>query len=210
MGYEYWPQALEVSIRYAAEVTGSPVYVTENGIGTTDDAQRIRYVTDALGGVRRCLDDGIDVRGYFYWSLLDNFEWALGYMPRFGLVGVDRADAAAHGQAVGRVARRHRPRQRDRLSVRPANRRAESALRREFCEPVRSVGRARTVTGRAGDGRVGGRLDLAADVAEGDAGRAARDGADDLLADGHLGADGKHGVLVGGHEVPEEAVHVAA
>jgi beta-glucosidase len=91
MGYEYWPQALEVSIRYAAAVTGSPVYVTENGIGTTDDAQRIRYVTDALGGVRRCLDDGLDVRGYFYWSLLDNFEWALGYMPRFGLVGVDRA-----------------------------------------------------------------------------------------------------------------------
>jgi beta-glucosidase len=41
--------------------------------------------------VRRCLDDGLDVRGYFYWSLLDNFEWALGYMPKFGLVGVDRA-----------------------------------------------------------------------------------------------------------------------
>ena len=90
MGYEYWPDALEVSIRYASEVTGSPVYVTENGIGTTDDAQRIRYVTDALGGVHRCLDDGIDVRGYFYWSLLDNFEWVLGYRPRFGLVGVDR------------------------------------------------------------------------------------------------------------------------
>ncbi len=94
MGYEYWPQALEVSIRHAAKVTGSPVHVTENGIGTTDDAQRIRYVTDALGGVRRCLDDGIDVRGYFYWSLLDNFEWALGYMPRFGLVGVDRETQA--------------------------------------------------------------------------------------------------------------------
>ncbi len=90
MGYEYWPDALEVSIRSAAAITGSPVLVTENGIGTTDDAQRIRYVTDALGGVARCLDDGIDVRGYFYWSLLDNFEWALGYGPQFGLVGVDR------------------------------------------------------------------------------------------------------------------------
>lgn len=94
MGYEYWPDALEVSIRYAAEVTGSPVMVTENGIGTTDDAQRIRYVTDALGGLVRCLDDGIDVRGYFYWSLLDNFEWALGYGPKFGLVGVDRTTQA--------------------------------------------------------------------------------------------------------------------
>lgn len=90
MGYEYWPEALEVSIRYAAEKTGSPIYVTENGIGTGDDTQRIRYVTDALGGLRRCLDDGLDVRGYFYWSLLDNFEWVLGYRPRFGLLGVDR------------------------------------------------------------------------------------------------------------------------
>ena len=43
-------------------------------------------MTRALAGVRRCLDDGIDVRGYFYWSLLDNFEWVLGYGPTFGLV----------------------------------------------------------------------------------------------------------------------------
>lgn len=91
MSYEYWPQALEVSIRHAIDVSGCPVYVTENGIGTRDDEKRIRYVRDALGGLGRCLDDGLDVRGYFYWSLLDNFEWALGYMPRFGLVGVDRA-----------------------------------------------------------------------------------------------------------------------
>ena len=50
MGYEYWPQGLEVSIRYAAETAGVPLYVTENGIGTTDDALRIRYTTDALEG----------------------------------------------------------------------------------------------------------------------------------------------------------------
>ena len=50
----------------------------------------IAYVQQALEGVLRCLDDGIDVRGYTYWSLLDNFEWALGYEPRFGLVEVDR------------------------------------------------------------------------------------------------------------------------
>ena len=47
-------------------------------------------MTRALTGVRRCLDDGIDVRGYFYWSLLDNFEWVLGYGPTFGMVEVDR------------------------------------------------------------------------------------------------------------------------
>jgi len=92
MGYEVYPEALEATIRRAAEVTGGlPAYVTENGIGTDDDALRIEYVTRALAGVRRALDDGIDVRGYFYWSLLDNFEWVLGYGPTFGLFEVDRA-----------------------------------------------------------------------------------------------------------------------
>jgi len=92
MGYEYWPQAVEATVRRTWEFTGgTPVMVTENGISTDTDEQRIAFVTEALQGVRRCLDDGIDVRGYFYWSLLDNFEWVLGYRPRFGLVGVDRA-----------------------------------------------------------------------------------------------------------------------
>ena len=91
MGYEVWPEALEATIRRATEVTGGlPVYVTENGIGTDDDPLRIEFVTRALAGVRACLDDGIDVRGYFYWSLLDNFEWVLGCGPTFGLVEVDR------------------------------------------------------------------------------------------------------------------------
>ncbi|HWC37038.1 MAG TPA: family 1 glycosylhydrolase, partial [Acidimicrobiales bacterium] len=75
----------------AWEVTGGvPLLVTENGISTDDDDRRVEYVRRALGGVRRCLDDGIDVRGYTYWSALDNFEWTLGYGPKFGLVAVDR------------------------------------------------------------------------------------------------------------------------
>jgi beta-glucosidase len=65
--------------------------VTENGIGTDDDEQRMEYVQSALEGVLRAIADGIDVRGYTYWSLLDNFEWAYGYRPRFGIVSVDRA-----------------------------------------------------------------------------------------------------------------------
>ncbi len=90
MGYEFYPEALEATVRRAWEFTGgTPVVVTENGIGTPDDSLRIAYVTRALAGVRRCLDDGVDVRGYFYWSLLDNFEWVLGYGPTFGLVEVD-------------------------------------------------------------------------------------------------------------------------
>ena len=91
MGYEFWPEALEATIRRAWEVTEqTPIYVTENGIGTDDDTRRVEYVQRALRGVRRCLDDGIDIRGYTYWSGFDNFEWALGYKPTFGLVAVNR------------------------------------------------------------------------------------------------------------------------
>jgi beta-glucosidase len=109
MGYEFWPEALEATVRYAHQRAGVPIYVTENGIGTTDDAQRVEYVTRALSGVTRCMQDGIDVRGYFYWSLLDNFEWLFGYGPRFGIVGVDRATQMRHvkpsAQWLGQIAR---------------------------------------------------------------------------------------------------------
>jgi beta-glucosidase len=92
MGYEYWPDSLPETIRRAWEVTKGevPILVSENGIGTDDDPQRVRYVHRALTGVLDCIEEGIDVIGYTYWSLLDNFEWALGYAPRFGLVEVDR------------------------------------------------------------------------------------------------------------------------
>jgi beta-glucosidase len=95
MGYEFWPEALEATLRYAWKVTGGvPLLVTENGIATSDDAERIEYVERALSGALACLADGIDVRGYIYWSLLDNFEWILGYGPKFGLVAVDRVTQA--------------------------------------------------------------------------------------------------------------------
>ena len=92
MGYEFYPEALEGTIRYAAQYTGRPVIVTENGIGTEHDTRRIEYVRRALQGVHRCLSDGIDVRGYCYWSIFDNFEWSLGYRPKFGLIAVDRTN----------------------------------------------------------------------------------------------------------------------
>jgi len=88
---EYYPQALEAAIRYTAANVRLPVYVTENGCSTDDDAQRIAYIRTAVQGVANCMKDGIPVRGYIHWSLLDNFEWIFGYGPHFGLVGVDRA-----------------------------------------------------------------------------------------------------------------------
>jgi beta-glucosidase len=88
---EYYPQALEATIRYTAGQVRLPIYVTENGVSTDDDAQRVAYINTAVQGVANCLKDGIDVRGYIHWSLLDNFEWIFGFGPRFGLIDVDRA-----------------------------------------------------------------------------------------------------------------------
>ncbi|RNI20855.1 GH1 family beta-glucosidase [Flexivirga caeni] len=89
---------LLVWLRDTYGATLPPVYITENGIacpddvrsaGRVDDQDRIRYVRDHLGAVRGAMAKGVDVRGYYVWSLLDNFEWARGYQPRFGLVHVD-------------------------------------------------------------------------------------------------------------------------
>jgi beta-glucosidase len=92
LGYEYWPEAIGATIRRAWEVTEGklPLLVTENGIGTDDDDQRKRYVRTALRSVLDCLEEGIGVIGYTYWSLMDNFEWTYGYGPRFGLAEVER------------------------------------------------------------------------------------------------------------------------
>jgi beta-glucosidase len=90
MHEEFWPQAIGEAIRYAYSKTSKPIYVTENGIATLNDERRVAYIRGALPAVKACLDDGIPVRGYIHWSLLDNFEWTFGYGPKFGLVSVDR------------------------------------------------------------------------------------------------------------------------
>ena len=89
-GYEFYPEALEHTIRYAYKEARVPIFVTENGIATADDTRRIEYLRRAVAGVRRCLADNIPIRGYLCWSLLDNFEWVSGYADTFGLVAVDR------------------------------------------------------------------------------------------------------------------------
>lgn len=68
---------------------GLPLLVTENGIATDDDERRIAYVTGALSGLKGAVADGVEVLGYCYWSLLDNYEWG-SYGPTFGLIAVDR------------------------------------------------------------------------------------------------------------------------
>ncbi len=111
MGYEFWPESLEQTIRHAAARAKTPVYVTENGVATEDDTRRIEYIRRALAGVKNCLSDGIDVRGYVHWSLLDNFEWIFGYRPKFGLVAVNRETQQRtekpSARYLGEIARRN-------------------------------------------------------------------------------------------------------
>ena len=110
LGQEYYPQALGNTIRRAWQSTGgTPILVTESGIATAFDQKRIAYVEAALRQVLACQASGIEVRSYLYWTLLDNFEWSLGYRPKFGMVGVDRQTFARHPKPsaywFGQVAR---------------------------------------------------------------------------------------------------------
>jgi beta-glucosidase len=90
MGYEVYPEALEHVIRAVAGDWKKEILVTENGIATADDGERISFIKKALNGVHHCRQDGIPVNGYLYWSLLDNFEWQMGYSRTFGLIAVNR------------------------------------------------------------------------------------------------------------------------
>jgi beta-glucosidase len=90
MGWVWHPEGLGKVIDEASD-TGIPIIVTENGIATEDDDERIEYVTLHLQEVHKAIKErGRDVRGYYYWSYLDNFEWNEGYRPKFGLIECDR------------------------------------------------------------------------------------------------------------------------
>jgi beta-glucosidase len=98
MGWEVYPDGLyELLVRLRDEYDPPPLYVTENGAafadglldGKVEDPERTSYVERHLAAVARAIDEGVTVRGYFLWSLLDNFEWSFGYSRRFGIVYVD-------------------------------------------------------------------------------------------------------------------------
>ena len=110
-GWEVYPAALGHTVRLAAAHAGVPVVVTENGMATHDDSARIAYTESALRGLVRCIDDGIDVRGYIHWTLLDNFEWNAGFSKTFGLVAFDHdtfeRTVKPSARWLGQVARRN-------------------------------------------------------------------------------------------------------
>ncbi|HSG66821.1 MAG TPA: family 1 glycosylhydrolase, partial [Gammaproteobacteria bacterium] len=102
MGWEVFPQGLtDILVRVAKDYTKVPLYVTENGSAFydpptapddgVDDPLRVDYLLAHLAAVRDAIAGGADVRGYYAWSLMDNFEWSEGYSKRFGLVHVDYA-----------------------------------------------------------------------------------------------------------------------
>ena len=111
-GWEIYPDALGHTVRLAAERTGKPVLVTENGLGTADDHARRAYTEGALQGLAGAIADGFDVRGYLHWTLIDNFEWVSGFAVTFGLIAVDRTTFARtikpSARWLGDVARANR------------------------------------------------------------------------------------------------------
>ena len=88
MGWEIHPRGLEKVLRYASRLK-VPLIITENGIATRDGQKKIKYMKRHIDAVEKSIKDGIDVRGYFYWSLIDNYEWLQGLDARFGLYRVD-------------------------------------------------------------------------------------------------------------------------
>jgi beta-glucosidase len=90
LGWEIYPEGLsELLLRVSREYTKLPIYVTENGMSEDNDERRVSFYDQHLKAVRDAQQQGADVRGYFAWSLLDNYEWAEGYSSRFGIVHVD-------------------------------------------------------------------------------------------------------------------------
>ena len=91
MGWEIYPEGLYRALAMVSSRTTKPIYITENGIADDRDLRRAAFIEDHIRVANRAIANGMNVRGYFYWSLLDNFEWAKGFDVRFGLYAVDYA-----------------------------------------------------------------------------------------------------------------------
>ncbi len=114
MGWEIYPDCIVEALQKVGEYTDLPLYITENGAafddvvepdGSINDAARIDYLRAHIAAARRAINAGIDLRGYFVWSLMDNFEWAQGKAKRFGLIHVDYATQRRTWKASARFFR---------------------------------------------------------------------------------------------------------
>jgi len=91
MEWEIYPEGLYRVLKQVTRYTSKPIYITENGIADDSDTKRAKFIEDHLLVLNKAVADGMNIKGYFYWSLLDNFEWAHGFEKRFGLYHVDYA-----------------------------------------------------------------------------------------------------------------------
>jgi beta-glucosidase len=91
MRWEIYPEGLYRTLKMITRFTSKPIYITENGIADDSDTRRAGFIEDHLFILNKAVADGMNIKGYFYWSLLDNFEWAFGFERRFGLYQVDYA-----------------------------------------------------------------------------------------------------------------------
>lgn len=92
MGWVTYARGICEVLKEAAKDNELPIYILENGMSDyqgLEDEKRVRFIRDHIKYVEKAIDEGVDVRGYFHWSLMDNFEWLYGYKPRFGLVEID-------------------------------------------------------------------------------------------------------------------------
>jgi beta-glucosidase/6-phospho-beta-glucosidase/beta-galactosidase len=109
LGWELFPDAIYYVLKGLRKFN-KPVYITENGLADMKDNYREWFIINTLRAVNRAIQDGVDVRGYLHWSLLDNFEWDKGFWPRFGLIEVDyqsqqrtiRPSARAYAEIIKR------------------------------------------------------------------------------------------------------------
>ncbi len=89
LGWDLEPEAIQ-PILEGLKKYHKPLYITESGLADASDTSRELFIQKTLHAIHRAITNGVDVKGYFHWSLLDNFEWSEGYWPRFGLIAVDR------------------------------------------------------------------------------------------------------------------------
>ncbi|HBT25275.1 MAG TPA: beta-galactosidase [Pseudothermotoga sp.] len=93
-GWEIYPEGLEKILIACWQKYKKPIYITENGVADIKDIYRPYYIVSHLSVIEKLIENGLDIKGYLHWSITDNFEWALGYSMRFGLIHVDFADGS--------------------------------------------------------------------------------------------------------------------
>ncbi len=97
LGWGIYPEGIYYTLKDLKKYR-RPIYITENGLADAKDEKRAKFIIDHLKWVHRAISEGVDVRGYFHWSLMDNFEWDNGFKPRFGLIEIDH-------KTLGRIPR---------------------------------------------------------------------------------------------------------